>query len=148
MDQVVKRGAVVRSSAARAPLRMVAAVASAVLMVLPTLLMLWNTGAHGQGLPDPTRPAIGYGASAGAGRDAAAAPAQLQVVLIGSGAHGRRVAVISGQTLHIGDKFDGAVLIGISENEVRLRVGNKVSVLKLFPVPDRPSGGSDGNATQ
>lgn len=100
---------------------------------------LSGVSAQGQGLPDPTRPAIGSGS------DAAGTPLQLQVVLIGRGPAGRRVAVISGQTLRIGDKFDGAVLSAIADNEVVLRSGNKVRVLKLFPAPERRDGRPDGN---
>ncbi len=108
------------------------------------LALVGLPGASAQDLPDPTRPAIGLGS----GNVAAATPAQLQVVLIGRGPGARKVAVISGQTLRIGDKFDGAVLAGISENEVILRNGNKIQVLKLFPVPPQRSGGSDGNVKQ
>lgn len=113
-------------------------------IALLTWAGLLGASAHGQGLPDPTRPAVGPGS--GFGGDAAATLPQLQVVLIGRGPAGRKVAVISGQTLRIGDKFEGAVLAGISANQVVLRNGNKVRVLKLFPVPEQRSGGPDGNA--
>jgi MSHA biogenesis protein MshK len=112
-----------------------------VLTVLLALARLPGASAQAQALPDPTRPAIGPGS----GNAAAATPAQLQVVLIGRGPAARKVAVISGQTLRIGDKFDGAVLAAISENQVVLKNGNKTQVLKLFPVPQQRSGGSDGN---
>jgi MSHA biogenesis protein MshK len=112
-------------------------------VALLALAGLWGAGAQGQGLPDPTRPAVGPGS--GSGGDAAATLPQLQVVLIGRGAAGRRVAVINGQALRIGDKFDGAVLTGISGSEVVLRNGNKVRVLKLFPVAEQRGGGPDGN---
>lgn len=118
----------------------------AVLLALVGLSGLPSAGA--QGLPDPTRPAIGPGSGSGSGNAAAATPAQLQVVLIGRGPAARKVAVISGQTLRIGDKFDGAVLASISENEVVLRNGSKVQVLKLFPAPKQRSDGSDGNVKQ
>jgi MSHA biogenesis protein MshK len=106
------------------------------------LAALSVASAHGQVLPDPTRPAIGPGS----GSVAVAAPAQLQVVLIGNGTAGRRVAVISGQTLRIGDKFDGAVLVGISHNEAVLRTGTKLKVLRLSSVPEQQGGGLDGSA--
>ena len=102
---------------------------------------LWGASAHGQGLPDPTRPAI----VPGSGSTVAVAPAQLEMVLIGRGPAGRKVAVISGQTLRIGDKFDGAVLAGISENQVVLRNGNKVKILKLSPAPEQRNDGPDSN---
>jgi MSHA biogenesis protein MshK len=92
-------------------------------------------------LPDPTRPAtfatLAPDNAAGAG--SAQSPEQLQSVLIGRS--GRRVAVINGQTLRLGDKFCGATLVGISENSVSLKKGRKRHVLKLFPAPleRRPS---------
>jgi MSHA biogenesis protein MshK len=96
------------------------------------LLMCCTGNLQARELPDPTRPAtaaLGNGAGAGT----AAAPEQLQSVLIGRS--GRRVAIISGQMLRVGDKLGGAILIGISENSVLLKNGRKQHVLTLFPAP-------------
>lgn len=93
-------------------------------------------------LPDPTRPAtLAPGNAAGMGADAPFG--QLQSVLIGRS--GRRIAVISGQTLRVGDQFAGAVLLGVSENSVQLKKDSKVHVLKLFPASlARPPGAVPG----
>ena len=92
-----------------------------------------------QGLQDPTRPASAPqqpSTLGGVGGMAAGTLPQLQSVLIGGGAGGRRVAVISGQAMVAGDKLGDAVLLSISENQVVLKSGKKLNVLKLFPVPE------------
>lgn len=81
-------------------------------------------------LPDPTRPpAALYAVGENTGDDAPSAPA-LQSVLIGPG---RRVAVINGQTVKVGDTVGDAQLVKISEGEVMLRSGKELRILKLFP---------------
>ena len=116
------------------------------LLLLPLLLMCCIGNVRAQPMPDPTRPATlapDNAAGVGAGAQADAPLGQLQSVLIGRS--GRRVAVISGQTLRVGDKFAGAVLLAVSENSVQLKKGSKVSVLKLFPAPlERPPGAVPG----
>ncbi len=85
-------------------------------------------------LSDPTRPAtLAPGGAAGTAADVNAPLGQLQSVLIARS--GRRVAVISGQTLRVGDKFGGAVVVSMSDNSVLLKKGSKVHALKLFPAP-------------
>ena len=100
--------------------------------------LLWGAASAGaasaQALRDPTLPPAQL-APVGAG-DAApveAARPVLQSVLIGHLPGGRRVAVIDGQTVRIGEKFKGAVLASVSDNQaVLLRGGNKL-VLLLYP---------------
>jgi len=58
---------------------------------------------------------------------------QLQSVLIGS--RGREVAVIDGQTIRKGEKFNGAVLVEVRKNQVVLQNGRSKQVLTLFPEP-------------
>jgi len=90
-----------------------------------------------QELPDPTRPpAEARLPQAGEAAEQPSAPQlpQLQSVLIGS--HGREVAVIDGQTVRKGEKFNGAVLVKVSKDKVVLRKGGKDQVLSLFPAPD------------
>lgn len=58
---------------------------------------------------------------------------QLQSVLIGS--RGREVAVIDGQTIRKGEKFNGAVLVEVRKNQVVLQRGRNKQVLTLFPEP-------------
>lgn len=92
--------------------------------------------AAAQGLVDPTRPPVAAMPQAGGGYAVETAPAgqpvpQLQSILIGSG--GRAVAVIDGQTVPLGGKFNGAVLVNVGRNQVELRRGRKIEVLKLAP---------------
>ena len=101
--------------------------------------LLWVAASAGaasaQALRDPTLPPAQL-TSAGAGDAATPAEAArpvLQSVLIGHLPGGRRVAVIDGQTVRIGEKFKGAVLASVSDNQaVLLRGGNKL-VLLLYP---------------
>ena len=103
------------------------------LFIAASCLALACAGVSAQTLPDPTRRAPADGASG-----AVAGTAQLQSVLIGRGTRGRRVAVISGQILRVGDIFEGAVLTSISESEVVLRRGKKLKILKLSAAPAKP----------
>jgi MSHA biogenesis protein MshK len=56
----------------------------------------------------------------------------------------RRIAIISGKTLKAGDKIGDAQLVSISENEVVLRSGKQLQVLRLYPSL-RKSAGGGGN---
>ncbi len=80
-------------------------------------------------LPDPTRPANVSPDATDATENGQILP-QLQSVLISPQ---RKVAVISGQTLHIGEKFAGATLIKITAHEVVLKNGTELQKLKLYP---------------
>jgi MSHA biogenesis protein MshK len=86
--------------------------------------------AAGQGMSDPTRPP----ASFRSGHDASFQPATsgpvLQSVLV---APDRKVAVISGQTVSLGEKFGDARVVKITESEVTLTGSNGMQTLKLFP---------------
>lgn len=88
-----------------------------------------NRLAIGQNLADPTRPPV---VSEPVSQQEATAPTgpQLQSVLISPT---RRVAIISGQNVMLGEKFGDARVVKITENEVVLRNGQDVQVLKLFP---------------
>jgi MSHA biogenesis protein MshK len=84
--------------------------------------------ATAEALPDPTRPPGSFGQP----QDGGPTPGPvLQSVLISPT---RRVAIISGKTLRVGDKFNDAQLVKISENEVVLRTGKNLEVLKLYPL--------------
>lgn len=78
---------------------------------------------------DPTRPPASLGL-AQEGISAAASAPVLQSVLISPG---RMVAIISGKTVSIGEKFGEARVVKITETEVQLRDGTNVQTLKLFP---------------
>jgi len=102
----------------------------AVFCLLPAL------PAVAENLPDPTRPPANLGAN---GQLTAAKPETpgpvLQSILI---APDRRIAIISGKALRVGEKFGDAQVIAISENEVVLQIGNNKQgnnrqVLNLYP---------------
>lgn len=86
--------------------------------------------AFAQQLQDPTRPPVIMGQDA----EAVAQGPVLQSVLI---APDRRMAIISGQTVKLGDRFNGATLISVSETQVVLRNGHELQTLKLFPDVDK-----------
>lgn len=79
-------------------------------------------------LIDPTRPPASPEKNSAAERESAAPV--LQSILISPT---RRIAIISGSTLKAGDKFGNAQLLSIGENEVVLRTGKNLQVLKLHP---------------
>jgi MSHA biogenesis protein MshK len=78
---------------------------------------------------DPTRPPASLGLAQD-GISAAASGPMLQSVLISPG---RMVAIISGKTVRIGEKFGEARVVKITESEVQLRNGTDLQTLKLFP---------------
>ena len=94
------------------------------------LLMLAAASAgFAESLSDPTRPPASLGLVQD-GVSAASSGPILQSVLISPG---RRVAIISGQTVRLGEKFGEARVVRITESEVLLRSGTGVQTLKLFP---------------
>ena len=89
-------------------------------------------GVFAQALVDPTRPpdaapVLGSAVSAGAARP------QLQSVLVSNRPGGRRLAVIDGRSVRVGDKVGGAVVVGIGEASVVLRRGKILETLRLYP---------------
>ena len=78
---------------------------------------------------DPTRPPASLGV-AQEGISAAASGPVLQSVLISPG---RMVAIISGHTVRLGEKFGDARVVKITEGEVVLRSDTDLQTLKLFP---------------
>ena len=82
-----------------------------------------------QSFLDPTRPPASLGLAAGTISAPASGPV-LQSVLISPG---RMVAIISGKTVSLGEKFGEARVVKITESEVVLRSGTDLQTLKLFP---------------
>lgn len=103
--------------------------------LLAALLCSVAGSSSAQALPDPTRPPTQLAPGALSTDASAAEPSRpiLQSVLIGREPNGRRVAVIDGQTLLVGDKFKGAVLAGVSNNQAVLLRGSERLVLHLYP---------------
>jgi MSHA biogenesis protein MshK len=90
-----------------------------------------------QALPDPTRPPPEASMTpGGAMAMPSAGGPQLQSVLVSNKPGGRRIAVIDGQTVRLGGKFDGAVLVKVTDTEAVLRRGQALQVLTLFPKPE------------
>jgi MSHA biogenesis protein MshK len=87
--------------------------------------------AHAEDLVDPTRPpaTLGQVVDGDASASVAGRPV-LQSVMISPG---RRMAMISGRMVRIGDKVGEARVTKISETEVVLRNGKELETLKLFP---------------
>jgi len=96
--------------------------------------ILTSSLVHAEIFVDPTRPPAIPAAMQGAGDTVVTAGPVLQSVLVSPG---RRVAIISGQTVRVGDKFDDALVVEISETEVALRSGRELRRLKLFPGIDK-----------
>lgn len=107
-------------------LPMLASILAAPLATLSLPAMAQNTSPP---LSDPTRPANAILEAEATGSDAPVLPV-LQSVLISPK---RKVAVISGQTLHVGEKFGAAMLIKINAQEVVLKNGTELQTLKLYP---------------
>lgn len=90
-----------------------------------------------QTLPDPTRPPAAAIPAAAASTAAPTAVPQLQSVLVGPAAGARRIAVIDGESVHVGESFHGARVVRIADNEVELQRGRERQVLRLYA----PEGG-------
>lgn len=98
------------------------------------LALGFAAAAAAQALVDPTRPP--QPAAARSAQDAERRPAGpvLQSVLISPA---RRIAVISGRTVALGDKYGAATVASISESAVVLSYGNRRQTLHLVPDVDR-----------
>lgn len=84
-----------------------------------------------ENLPDPTRPPDVFGGVVDEGTEIAPPPVPvLQSVLLSAA---RKMAVISGQPVALGEKFGAARLIKLTPSEAVLRTGDTLQVLKLFP---------------
>lgn len=79
-------------------------------------------------LADPTRPPSA--AADAAGEAAPRAGPQLQSVLISPA---RRVAVISGRAVALGDKYGEATVASITESAVLLQYAGRSETLRLIP---------------
>ena len=82
-------------------------------------------------LIDPTRPPASLGIFRGddGGVDIDSGPI-LQSVLISPG---RRIAIISGHAVQVGEKVGDATVVKIADDEVTMRSGTKMETLKIFP---------------
>jgi MSHA biogenesis protein MshK len=94
-----------------------------------------SQAALAQALGDPMRPPATPGpASAEGSKEPATAAARLQSVLISPG---RRVAVIDGRVLQLGERIGDAKLVAISESQVVLQRPSGRETLKLNPIVEK-----------
>jgi MSHA biogenesis protein MshK len=94
-------------------------------------------------LQDPTRPPAALSAAPAGAVQIEAAPS-LQSVQVGRAAdHAQgRSAVIDGESVRVGERFRGARVVRIADNEVELERGRERQVLRLYAAPD------DGSITR
>jgi len=89
--------------------------------------------AQAQAVGDPTLPPPSLLAPGGAAPPVATpALPELQSILVSREAGGRRVAVISGETVRQGGRYRGAVVESVGETSVVLRRGRSRETLRLF----------------
>jgi MSHA biogenesis protein MshK len=94
-----------------------------------------SQAALAQALADPMRPPATPAPSPAEGAaDAEKAAARLQSVLISPA---RRVAVIDGRVVRLGERVGDARLVAISESQVVLQRANGRETLKLNPVVEK-----------
>lgn len=87
-----------------------------------------------ENLPDPTRPPPSLGPlPPGFGEEPDNAPAPMPVLQSIMLSATRKAAMISGQTVILGEKFGEARLVKLTPSEAVLRTGEGLQVLKLFP---------------
>ena len=101
-------------------------------LALSSALLAASPETLAQALGDPMRPPAEASSSSSGARGEAqgGTSSRLQSVLISPG---RRVAVIDGRTVGIGERVGDATLIGIAESEVTLQRGAERQSLKLHP---------------
>lgn len=100
------------------------------------ILAVACSSAAAESLPDPTRPS-GAAMAESEAADRPRGPV-LQSVLNSSG---RKLAIISGQSVRQGDKVGNARVVSIRDTEVVLVQGKETQVLKLFPVVEKQRSG-------
>jgi MSHA biogenesis protein MshK len=99
-------------------------------LLAAALATAWYLSGQAASFGDPTRPpnALPGGAASVSGGP------RLESVLI---APDRRIAVISGQRVQLGDRFGDGHVVQITETEVVIRNGLSTRTLKLYPEVDR-----------
>ncbi len=104
---------------------------------LSLVLMSLSGAVQAESLPDPMRPPAGMDAMI-----PAAAPSGPALQLIRT-VDGKRMAIISGQTVKVGGKLNDAIVTRIDEDRVLLRGPEGVVTLKLFPEVEKNPSVSD-----
>ena len=83
-----------------------------------------------EALQDPTRPPTATSLPPGDSAAPLASGPQLQSIRIGGL---RPSAIISGQRVSLGERYEGAQVVEISENQVVLKGSSGIQTLALFP---------------
>jgi MSHA biogenesis protein MshK len=104
---------------------------SRILLCVAGTLLAW--AAQGAPFADPTRPPDAAPGGPAPSGQSPGGP-RLESVLI---APDRRVAVISGQQVRLGEKFGDGHVVRITESEVVIRSGEGTATLKLFPEAEK-----------
>ena len=98
--------------------------------VLTLILAVSAGGGYAQALQDPMRPpGFAFPSGAGPGAMAPSGPV-LQSTLV---SNGRRIAMIDGKPMKVGDRIGSGRIISIDPGAVTLREANKIRVLQLYP---------------
>lgn len=101
-------------------------------LLLAALLLATAGAGRAQALPDPTRPAP-VALPGGPAAAAVGAAPRLQTVLLSREPGGRHLAVIDGETVRLGQRFQGARVVRIASDRVELLRGRQRSILRLYP---------------
>ncbi len=107
------------------------------LLLMSLLLPILGGAVLAESLPDPTRPPGGVDETTSV--VVPSGPA-LQVIRT---LDGKRLAIISGQTVKVGGKVGDAIVTRIDEDRVLLRGPEGVQTLKLFPEVEKNPSVSD-----
>ncbi len=101
-------------------------------------LMLAAGACHAENLPDPTRPPASlWSLHPTFGEEPSETPAAVPVLQSIMLSATRKIAIISGQAVALGEKFGDARLVRLSQSEAVLRTAEGLQVLKLFPDVDK-----------
>ena len=95
-------------------------------MMALVLVGIWAAPALAEVLPDPTARPVTAASEPGETRPANA----LTAIKL---SRKQKIAVIDGQEVMVGGRYQDARVVRINENEVVLRRGREVTVLKLYP---------------
>jgi len=104
-------------------------------------VLILAVDSQAQPLSDPTRPPTSVGGAQDQSAGKGASSLELQSVLISPG---RRVATINGQTVKLGEKIGESRVVKIAEDQVVIRSGQDIKVLKLFPAIEKRKESSRG----
>lgn len=112
---------------------------------LAGVLLLLALTSQAQALQDPTRPPNVSTMPVAEGKAAEPVGPQLQSVLLSPQ---RKVAVISGQSVRLGEKYGDARLVRLTDSAATLRRGRQEQVLQLFSGVHKTYGQPAPAATQ